>query len=54
MYLHYCVRVLQGDGEFLTSGLLERLSEHRDDFSLAATDKDIVILQRNMNHKEVV
>ena len=33
---------------------MKGLSEHRNDFSFSSADKEIVILQRNMDYKEII
>ena len=51
---HNVIHVLHGNRKFLASGLGEGLSQYGDDFSLAAADKEIVILEGNVNDKEVI
>lgn len=53
MFHHY-VHILHGDREFLAGGLCEGQSEYGYDFSLASTDKEVVVLERDMNNKKVI
>ena len=50
----YPIHVLHSDREFLAGGLLKGLPEHRNDFSLSSADKEIVILQRNVDNEEII
>ena len=54
LVLKFIIHVLHGDREFLAGGFGEGLSEDGDDLSLTATDKQVVVLKRNMNNKEVI
>lgn len=48
------IHVLHGNREFLACGFREGLSQDGDDLGLPAANKEIVILQRNVNDKEVI